>query len=65
MLEYNEKTDKDSVDGRIESVTKIPRKMRCKDCGQATRENTTGEPVGSCPERSQVYATHRYEVVGQ
>jgi len=65
MLEYNEKADKDSVVGQIESFIEIPRKMRCKDCGKATHENTTGDPIGSCPERPQVYATHRYEVVGQ
>lgn len=37
--------------------------LRCKDCGKVTREKTTGGPVGSCPARPQVYATHRYEVI--
>jgi hypothetical protein len=36
--------------------------LECKDCGRVTRERTVGGPVGSCPERPQVYATHRYEV---
>ena len=38
-------------------------KMQCRDCGKITYESTVGVPVGSCPERKQVYATHRYEVV--
>lgn len=37
--------------------------MECRDCGKRTRESTVGVPVGSCPEREAVYATHRYEVV--
>jgi len=40
-----------------------PPLMECRDCGQRIRENTVGTPVGSCPEREAVYATHRYEVV--
>lgn len=40
-----------------------PLLMQCKDCGKRTRERTVGAPVGSCPERNHVAATHRYEVV--
>ena len=36
---------------------------KCKDCGHTTRKNTVGVPNGSCPEREQIYATHRYYVV--
>ena len=40
-----------------------PPLMQCKDCGKKTRERTVGTPAGSCPERDQIYATHRYEVI--
>jgi len=40
-----------------------PPLMECRDCGHRTRERTVGTPVGSCPEREPVYASHRYEVV--
>lgn len=37
-------------------------KKKCRDCGAVTYKNTTGAPGESCPERPQVYATHRWEL---
>jgi len=37
--------------------------QQCKDCGHTTRKRTVGVPNESCPEREQIYATHRYEVL--
>jgi len=42
-----------------------PPKLKCKDCGKVTQENTIGAPTGSCPEREQVYACHQYEVLSR
>jgi hypothetical protein len=42
-----------------------PPKLKCKDCGKVTSEVTIGVPNGSCPERPQIYATHRYEVISE